>query len=250
MTILRRLAQQRLNVVRDVAHERNLDEDERLVDERGMEESEAATVAWIEATAQVVPTLDFVHGLVFDDLLQDGCRRLPVNAPQHQKAAIEPRCQKMHEIAIDKSQRRIGDGEEVLAHGDDLSRCARRQVEAAEEFLARALDGTLQRRDGARVRVRQVGFGRSGERLFVRLHGGEIAKKRAAFHRFQGTIVRQDLAGDGNARGLATAREQGGRKLTQAGPRARTAKRAWQELATLLGDGAQQLLKKGDVYRN
>src|SRR5262249_57504544 len=44
--------------------------------------------------------------------------------------------------------------------------------------------------------------------------------------------------------------EEGGRQLTQAGPWARPAKRARQQLATLLGDGAQQLLKKGDVYRN
>src|SRR5262245_17644967 len=118
-----------------------------------MEEGEAAPVTRIEASAQVVPTLDLVYRLVFDDLFQDGCRCLPVYAAQHQKAAIEPGCQQMHEIAINKSQRRIGDGKEILTHGDDLSRGARCQVEATEEFLARALNSAMQRGDRARVRV-------------------------------------------------------------------------------------------------
>src|SRR5262249_14916482 len=140
-----------------------------------MEEGEAAPVTRIEASAQVVPTLDLVYRLVFDDLFQDGCRRLPVYAAQHQKAAIEPGCQQMHEIAIDKSQRRIGDGEKILAHGDDLGRGARRQVETTEEFLARAFNGALQRGDSARVRVRQVDLRRGREGLRIWLHGGEVA---------------------------------------------------------------------------
>ena len=44
----------------------------------------------IEAAAQVVPALDLVHRLVGDDLVEDGRRRLPVDAAQHQEAAVEP----------------------------------------------------------------------------------------------------------------------------------------------------------------
>ena len=138
-----------------------------------MEEGKAAPVAGIEAAAQVVPALDLVHGLVVDDLLQDGRRRLPVDAAQHQEAAVEPRRQQMHQVAVDGGERRIADAQQVAAHGDDLGGGAGRQVEAAEEFLARALDRLLQRGDGRRIGAREIGLG----------GGRDAPRRRAAWWR-------------------------------------------------------------------
>ena len=56
-------------------------------------------------------------------------------------------------------ERRIAGAQQVAAHGDDLGGGAGRQVEAAEELLARALHRPLQRRDGRRVGARQIGLG-------------------------------------------------------------------------------------------
>ena len=92
---------------RHLAHQRDLHEDERLVDERGMEEGKAAPVRGIEAAAQVVPALDLVHGLVADDLLQDGRRRVPIDAAQDQEAAVEPGVEQAAQVGIDGGERRI-----------------------------------------------------------------------------------------------------------------------------------------------
>ena len=57
--------------VGNLAGQRDLDEDQRLVDQRRMEEGVAAPVRRIDAAAQVVPAPDAVHRLVADDLFQD-----------------------------------------------------------------------------------------------------------------------------------------------------------------------------------
>ena len=70
----------------------------------GWKKAKQRRSAGIEPAAQVVPALDLVHRLVGDDLVEDGRRRLPVDAAQHQEAAVEPGRQQMHQIAIDRRQ--------------------------------------------------------------------------------------------------------------------------------------------------
>ena len=86
---------------RGPGQQRHLDEDQRLVDELGMEEGVAAPVGRFEAAAQVVPALDRVHGLVADDALQDVGGRRPVDPSQHQEPPVEPGREEMGEVAVD-----------------------------------------------------------------------------------------------------------------------------------------------------
>ncbi len=108
----------RLDRARDAAGERDLDEDERLVHQRRMEEGVAAAVRGIDARAQVVPVTNRVHRLVADDLLQDACRCRPVDLAQHQEAAVEPRREQVEKVAVDgrKILAMIHRVEHLLAH--------------------------------------------------------------------------------------------------------------------------------------
>ena len=81
---------QALDILRDMVRQCDFHEDQRLVDQRRMEKAEAAAVRRIEPTAKVVPPVDLVDGFILDDLLEDRGRRLPVDPPQHEKAAVEP----------------------------------------------------------------------------------------------------------------------------------------------------------------
>ena len=123
-----RLLQHLADGVRHVAHQCDLDEDQRLVDQRGVKEGEAAPIGRIEAAAQVVPALDLVHGLVADDLFEDRRRRIPVDAAQNEEAAVEPDVEQAPQVGVDGSERRIGrrHAQEIAAHGDDLGGGARR----------------------------------------------------------------------------------------------------------------------------
>jgi len=70
-------------------HQRHLDENQRLVGQRRMEEGEASSVD-LEPSAQVIPAPDFVHRLVRDDLLEQVGRRVPIHANDPQESRIEP----------------------------------------------------------------------------------------------------------------------------------------------------------------
>ena len=65
--------------------ERDLDEHQRLVRHRGMEERVAAAVG-VEPVLQVVPRADRVHRLVRDELLEQRGRRVPRDAAQRRAA--------------------------------------------------------------------------------------------------------------------------------------------------------------------
>src|SRR5262249_59346552 len=71
----------------DLAGERHLDEDQRLVDQRRMEERIATPVGRIDARAQVLPVAYLVHRLVLDDLLEDYGGRRPGASTQHPAGA-------------------------------------------------------------------------------------------------------------------------------------------------------------------
>src|SRR6478609_909259 len=96
--------QERRNPRRGAERQRNLDEDQGLVDEPRMEERIAASVGGIDAPPEVVPVANLVHRLIADDLFQKGRRRGPVDAAQDQKPAIEPGTEEMEEIAIDNAE--------------------------------------------------------------------------------------------------------------------------------------------------
>ena len=91
----------------DVTRQRHFDEDQRLVDQRRVEERVAAPVGRIDAPAQIVPVVDFVHRLVANDLLEHDRGRRPVDPAQHQEAAVEPsenRCTKSASTAARSSR--------------------------------------------------------------------------------------------------------------------------------------------------
>src|SRR5208282_6410300 len=76
------LGEQRGDCGRWVHRQRDLDEDQRFVDQRRMEEGVAAAVRRIDAPSKLVPVADFMYRLVADDLLQDCGRRGPVDPAQ------------------------------------------------------------------------------------------------------------------------------------------------------------------------
>ncbi len=98
--------EQGLDGRRDAAHQRHLDEDQRLVMQRRMEEREAAAVGR-QAPTQVFPAPDLVHGLVGDQLLEDRRGRIPVDPPDVEKAAVEPGLKQILQIRVERQQGRL-----------------------------------------------------------------------------------------------------------------------------------------------
>ena len=139
--------------------QRDLDEDERLVGQRGMEEPEAAPVR-LQAAAQVVPVEHLVHRLVLDDLLQHEGRRAPVDAVQLQESAVEPGAEHMHEVVVHELELRAPGQrvEQGHAHRHDVARSVRGGVHQAQQLLAPRLGRRRQRRRGVRIRRRAVAF--------------------------------------------------------------------------------------------
>jgi hypothetical protein len=110
-----------------------------------MKKAETAPVGG-EASAQVLPAGDFMHCLVLNELFEHDRRRAPVDALEFQKAAVEPRTEQMREVRIDGRQlrRRFQLARQPPAHIDQCGGGARRDVQPAEQFLARRFDGALQ----------------------------------------------------------------------------------------------------------
>ena len=207
------LGQELLDRARDLAGERHLDEDQGLVDQRGMEEAEAAPVGGLHPAAQVVPALDLVHGLVADDPLQDVGRRRPVDPAQDQEAAVEPGIEEVDEVIVHAGQLGIAIEmlEQIFAHVDQGSRAARRQIEPAEELLPRRLDDAQQglqvspAKDPRRRRSRpSAAAPASGpkSRARRRKNSTRAGDRRAG-------IEVEHLAGERHARRLATPGEEG-----------------------------------------
>ena len=88
--------------------------------------------------------LDLMHRLVADDLLQHDRRRRPVDAAQHQEAAVEPGREQMDEVVVHRAEILVAVGEHVhqlLAHANEGSRAAGREIEPPEQFLPARLGG-------------------------------------------------------------------------------------------------------------
>ncbi|MGY3120726.1 hypothetical protein ACVWXQ_004663 [Bradyrhizobium sp. S3.14.4] len=198
--------------------QRHLDEDQGLVNHGGMEEGVASPVDRIDAAAQVVPVADLVHGFVTDDLFEDVGRGRPVNPAQHEKPPVEPRREKVRDVAIERGE--IGvtvhHAEQIGAHVDEIAGAARRAVEAADQLLPARLGGEMQR---ARVFVTGTGapfFDRLGQAFAI---GAEIAhqgfEEGAASCRIQLLVDVEHLTRHGGARSFATTGQQRTAELDQ-----------------------------------
>ncbi|MBK7471502.1 MAG: hypothetical protein IPI73_13645 [Betaproteobacteria bacterium] len=202
---------QRRNRGRHFRQQRNLDEDQRLVRQRGVEEREAAAVI-LQAAAQIVPAADFVYGFVADELLEQRGRRVPVDAGDAQEAGVEPRLQQVMEVVVDLLKftvlwQRI---EQPLAHADDDAGAARGAIQPPQQFLPRRLDclgergqmravgglGVLRGRDQHRARFgRELGLQRLEESELVFLRQRGIQGQRVLRQRDTGRLAafRQQL---------------------------------------------------------
>ena len=137
----------------------DLHEDERLVRQRGVEESEAAAVR-LQSPAQIFPVEDLVHRLVLDDLLEHERRRAPVDSVQIEESAVEPGAEHVHEVGVHKLELRAP-GQRVEkgdAHREDVARAVRSGVHQAQELVAPRLGRRRQGRRRFRGRRGAVAF--------------------------------------------------------------------------------------------
>ena len=86
-------------VVGEAVGQRDLDEHDRLVDQRGMEERVAALVT-VEPVAQVVPAGDGVHGLGRHEPLEHRRGRVPGDLAQFEQPDVEQRRQVTGELVV------------------------------------------------------------------------------------------------------------------------------------------------------
>ena len=70
------LVEQRLDPAGQALDQRDLEEDQRLARQGRVKERVAAAIA-VQPMTQIAPGADLVHGLVFDDLLEQRGRRVP-----------------------------------------------------------------------------------------------------------------------------------------------------------------------------
>ena len=130
--------EQFLHIAGDAAHQRHLDEDQRLVRHAGVEEAVKAPVG-IQPILEVVPALDGMDRLVDHDLFQHGGGRAPGDALQFQEADIEPGGQQALEVALQRRQRRVALdliyklGPHVHQELDTF----RQRIESGQQFQAR-----------------------------------------------------------------------------------------------------------------
>ena len=91
-------------------------------------------------------------------------------------------------------------------------------------------------------------LGRGGDARRVGPHlGGEEREEAQPLRGIEPRIAVEQLAGDGDARGFAAARDQRPRQLLDVIARVGAEQRLGQQRTALLGDRAQQLLEKRDV---
>ncbi len=208
----------RRHVRRQLVHERDLDEDERLVGKRRVEEREAAPVA-LEPALEVGESVDLVHRLVGDQLLEDCGRGLPVDAAQLQEAAVEPGPEQMGEVEVHGGELRVLAAllEQCAAQLDQHRRSAGRHVHAPEYLLARRFRDSLQRGEVGRRGIAMVGLGRPEHGLAVgREVAGEQLEEMGALGPVQAPVERHCAARQRGPGGFAPLRDQRAQHFGQA----------------------------------
>ena len=131
--------------------QRDLDEDERLVGQRRVKESEAAPIR-LEATAQIVPVEDLVHCFVLGDFFEHEGRCSPVDAVQLEEPAVEPGTEHANEIIVHHLELRAPGQcvEQGRAHREDVARSVRSGIHQVQELMTPRLG----RRPEGRCRFR------------------------------------------------------------------------------------------------
>ena len=179
--------------------QRDLDEYQRLVDKPGVKERVASTVGRIDAPPELVPVADFVHRFVADDLLEHRRRRGPVDAAQNQEAAIKPRTEQVHKIAIDDGERRVlvDEREHVRPHFDERCGAAWRAIEPPEQLVAAGLRGEMDFACRGFVAVRtKVRYGVAHPLAIGPELVGERLEERRLLRHVERAVPAQDLGGE------------------------------------------------------
>ena len=195
-----------------LALEGDLDEDQRLVHQRRMEEGVAAPVGRMNAAAQIVPTADLVHGFVADELFEHDRGRRPVDTAKHQEAAVEPRREQMDEVGVDLPEvvlAMLEHIDQLLAHAHQSGGAAGREIEPPEQLLAARLGGGVHFRRGFVVGLAAPdGDGRLHTRGIRPETFGQRLEKGDARAGGEFRVAHEDFTGECDARGLATAGEK------------------------------------------
>ena len=215
-----------------------------------MEEGVAAAVDRIDAAAQIVPVADLVHGLITDDLFEDVGRGRPVDPAQHEKPPVEPRREKMRDVAVECGEIGVSvhHAEQVGAHVDEIAGAAGRAVEAADQLLPARLGGEVQ---GAGILVGRLGtpcLDRLGQAFPIRAEiAHQCLEEGPASRRIQLLVDVEHLTRHGGARSFAPARQQRAAELDQPVGILLGVGRipAAKQRAAALGDGGEQVGEEG-----
>ena len=161
--------------VRNFIGQRDLDENQRFIFHRRVEERVAITVGRLEAAAQLGPALDFVHRLVGDDLFQDMRRRGPVDRLHQQEAAVEPGVEQVTEIGVDPVQFGVFTPrvQQAFAHLHQSPGAPRGQVDAPQQLLPPRLGSCSQAQQVLRAAVIRVGIDRLSHSLDIDIVVGQ-----------------------------------------------------------------------------
>ena len=134
VTERRGFVEQRVDVAGHPLDQRDFDKDQRLVRHARMEKGKAAAIRF-EPVLEVGPPLDFVHGLVGDQLFQERRRRFPTDPLQFEKADIEPVGEQLAEIVGETPHRHVavGQRDQLVAAIDKELNPFRQRVELAQQ---------------------------------------------------------------------------------------------------------------------
>ncbi len=180
-----------------------------------MEECEAAAVGR-KTPPQIIPALDLMHRLVGNQLFQHRRRRLPVDPPQLEKAAVEPGGEEMLEIGIEQLQLRlvVQMGGDLASHRDQRAGAASRHVHAPQQLLPGRIAGPCERGRGFRRGGGEITLRRRAQ---CRLVGLKFSRKMALeavpVVCIEGAQDVVKFAGDVRAGCLAAFRQQCRRQL-------------------------------------
>ncbi len=200
-----------LDVVGYALAQRDFHENQRLIARGRVEKGVAAAVFRVQAAAQRGPVADLMHRLVTDQFFQHGRRGVPVDALQHQKAAVEPRIEKMRKVGIQgrKGGRGAEPFQQVGAHLDQLVGASRAEVEAAQQVLPPGLASAEKPRQGFVVLALAVHLvGRVDLFGVSRVGIGQQREKRVLFLLGQLAIVAKGCLSGQYLRGFATWQHQ------------------------------------------
>ena len=110
-----------------------------------------ATPIRLQATAQVIPAVDGMHGFVLNDLFQQMRGRAPVNAAHLQKTGVEPRREQVQQVCFYRLPLAVffQTKQQVTTQAYQRSGSAGRSIEPAKQFLSWRFGGCGKRRQGA-----------------------------------------------------------------------------------------------------